>query len=661
MTLTAPPPPLPRLSLAITGHRETNAAFSDNRAGIEQVLAGVFEQCDTAAGAGVAPTRLHSMLIDGADQLAMALGKARGWELAAPLPFGRDLNIAINALPDTREDGAALLAGGDAADPSVQARAAAIRALHADARIFELAERDAAVSALLLAKLAAPTDLHAAQAFSFAASERAALAAQVMIEQADLLIAIWDGASTSFTGGTGSTVVQALQMGTPVLWIDARAPDRWRLLFSSEALAGIGAEEPPQAERATILASLVQGAIGGAEPGKAGAHGGFADGIAALDARQWRARSSRAWHGYRRIEALFGADSLKARFRDLRQTYEAPDAILTGSAAPLLVAAEALPGQDGPFMDRLKADVLRRFAWADGISTRISDTYRGGMVLNFLFSAFAIVGGIAYLPFASADEKWLFALFELGLLVGIMVITVTGQKRRWHGRWFETRRAAEYLRHAPILLALGVARPPARWPKGGQTAWPELFARHAIRGVGLPQVRVTSAYLRSGIAGLLLPYVADQRDYHRAKAARLARAHHNLDKLSEVLFLLAILSVSTYLALKFGGVLHLLAEPLAAKVSLFLTFLGVLLPTFGAGIAGIRYFGDFERFSAISEVTAEQLEAVAQRISTLLAAPEEATDYARAADLAHTADDIVVNEIESWQAVFAGKHITVPV
>jgi hypothetical protein len=36
-------------------------------------------------------------------------------------------------------------------------------------------------------------------------------------------------------------------------------------------------------------------------------------------------------------------------------------------------------------------------------------------------------------------------------------------------------------------------------------------------------------------------------------------------------------------------------------------------------------------------------------------------DYGPVAEIAHAADDIVVSEIESWQAVFGGKQITVPV
>ena len=85
------------------------------------------------------------------------------------------------------------------------------------------------------------------------------------------------------------------------------------------------------------------------------------------------------------------------------------------------------------------------------------------------------------------------------------------------------------------------------------------------------------------------------------------------------------------------------------------------LPTFGGEIAGIRYFGDFERFSSISEVTAEKLTAVHLRIAQLLRSPEALIDYGQVSALAREVDDVVIAEIESWQAVFAGKHVSVPV
>ncbi len=123
----------------------------------------------------------------------------------------------------------------------------------------------------------------------------------------------------------------------------------------------------------------------------------------------------------------------------------------------------------------------------------------------------------------------------------------------------------------------------------------------------------------------------------------------------------AVASVSAYLLLKGGGAMHWIDKHIAASLSYGFTFLGVMLPTFGASIAGIRYFGDFERFSAISEVTAEKLDAVVGRIEMLLKAPDAELTYGRVSELAHAADDIVVSEIENWQAVFGGKHIAVPV
>jgi hypothetical protein len=135
----------PHLALGITGHRASNPSFAAHGAAIAAALAALFTRIETLA-AGLPGTRgvprLHSLLVDGTDQIAADLALERGWEMVVPLPFGADLNCAINAHPDTTADAAALLAGGAAADPAVEARAIAIRAITARARMFELADRD---------------------------------------------------------------------------------------------------------------------------------------------------------------------------------------------------------------------------------------------------------------------------------------------------------------------------------------------------------------------------------------------------------------------------------------------------------------------------------------------------------------------------------------
>ncbi len=649
-SVAAPAPPVRRLQLGVTGHRASHPAYAARIGAVCGLLDRLFDDIDQAD----ADVCLLSLLASGIDQVAAERAVARGWSVVAPLPFGHRLNAAINAGATTADAARAILAGRPVPDPAVAAEVAALATAMARAHVFALAERDEPIGDLLLRHLAEPDNAELAGSFQARLSERVALAARVMLEQADLLVAVWDGVTEARVGGTGHTLAAALERGTPVLWIDIAEPESWRLLTASEQLAA--PRLVPCEGRDARLAGLVRGALvpgGGADARDAKAA------LARLSAERWRPSSERIWHGYRRIEALFGGDPRP--FRSLVQRYEQPESIAGGSGAGLLAAARALPGGDPAIPDRIEAEVLRRFAFADGVSSWLSDCYRGGMTASFLLAALAVVTGLSYQVLADERSKWIFAGGEFLLIALVLAITGIGVRRRWHRRWFETRRLAEYLRHAPPMLLLGVARPPGRWPRGERTQWPEHLARQSLRAVGLPRLSVTPAYVRGALALLLEQHVLPQRDYHRRKARRLATAQHRLDRLSVIAFFLAFFAVSAFLVWTATVALGLFPpEPLARSVKPF-TFAGVAFPVIGSAIAGIRYFGDFERFAALSDVAAEKLDAIAVRIGLLLRAPDGALDYGRAADLVHAVDSVVVDEIEGWQSVFGGKHISVPV
>ncbi|MEO0439380.1 MAG: hypothetical protein AAF067_00750 [Pseudomonadota bacterium] len=663
--ISAPPPPSIRLSVGVTGHRSDHPLYAANADQIETVIRDIFDSIDGATAevdspidkTPIAPTRLHTLLVDGTDQVAANLALARDWELISPLPFGKNVNLAINAMPDSAADARALLAGQKASNVSTQQRAENIDQVAGQARLFQLADQDEAIAELYLAMLDKPDDFAKAKAFAVESAQRAQLAGRILIEQSDILIAVWDGASTANIGGAGHTVATALDLGAPVIWVDPVEPENWRILHAPESLAlsrKADADKQPDTRVSALVKDVVrpEGVLQSAQDRNG-------QGLATLSNEQWRERSSRLVHAYRRIEALFSGET--SRFRSLVQIYEEPDDIVQGSGAELTESITSLPGADPALTRKITGFALKSFAWADGISARLSDHYRAGMIVNFLLSALAIVGGILYLPLVPPEQKWGFALFEFLLLVAIVIITYRGQKYRWHERWFETRRVAEYFRHSPLLLILGVARSPGRWPRSTDTSWPEWYVRQALRDIGLPRARVTTGYLRAALETLDKCHVTPQRDYHFAKARRLQNVHHNLDRFSEFLFKLALISVATYLLLKLGSSIHILDGGFVGKLSKTFTVLGVLFPTFGAAIAGIRYFGDFERFAAISEITAEKLDAIQSRIVLLLTAPDNALDYGRVTELVHATDDVVVAEIENWQAVFGGKHITVPV
>jgi hypothetical protein len=68
---------------------------------------------------------------------------------------------------------------------------------------------------------------------------------RAVLNQTDLLIAIWDGEDSHGRGGTGQIVREALQNGIPVVWIPWSSPEKWqlktltwRLLEESADIAG---------------------------------------------------------------------------------------------------------------------------------------------------------------------------------------------------------------------------------------------------------------------------------------------------------------------------------------------------------------------------------------------------------------------------------------
>lgn len=637
-----------RLSVGITGHRETNLAYRDNALGVEAALTSIFAALDSGAAQGIKP-RLHALLALGADLLAVEIALRSGWQVAAPLPFGTLLNIAINAQPQTGHDARIMLQGLTATDPAVAANAARIADVASKVTCFQLAERDAWMTSLFLNSLQTPKSLDAAHAFSVAASDRAALAGQVMIEQIDLLIAVWDGHSPRPVGGTKHTINRTLEMGIHVLWIDANSPADWRLLDAPEALASRW--HLAVVKEADAIKKLSAHIVPRDESNT---------GSALLDQQPPPLRSRKRFHAYRRIEAIFGNGFFGA-FRPLTQRYAQQDDVVANHAVALLASARTLKATDPALITKTETEIVYRFVRADAIATYLSDAYRGGMVANLLFAAFAVIGGVAYLPFFDAAFKWPFALFEFALLATILLVIVIGRRRDWHGRWFQTRRVAEYLRHAPFMLLLGVARPTGSWPHSSDTSWPEDYVRSILREIGLPNAVIDQATLRAALKNWIGLHVSAQRAYHLEKAGRLDLINHRLERISEYLFLLAMLIVALYLGAEAAAAVGMLPTEQVRHASKLFTFLGVTLPTLGGALAGIHYFADFGRFAAISESTAGRLEAVERRIATLLAAPDDELDYGRVANIARAVDEVVVSEIEHWQDVFGGKHISVPV
>ena len=644
--------PVSRFSVGVTGHREAHASFPDDPGDLIDVLRAITDRIETnlASTGGADPKgRLLTLLSDGTDHLAAKMAIEREWELTVPLPFGRRLNAAINSGSSDPTILRSILSGNVPSHPEIAQKIATIEKLAEQSALFELADDDAKIERLLLEAVDDPGSQTAQNAFATVTALRAALAGQILIEQADVLIAVWDGQSTANIGGTGHTALSALERGVPVIWIDPMSPDDWNLLTTPEELFGTSKIKQSDAVAARLDRFVAQ------------ASAGFDTKTSSmLGSLKLREKSSLSAHAFRRVEALFGERKFARKLGSIRQNYEQPAEVANGSGKSVITAIASFTPENKRFSQKVSSLILQRHIWLDGIASHFSDRHRSGMIINFLLGAAAIIVGVLYLPLVDPEQKWMFAAAELALLLAIVLNTSIGRKRELHSRWFETRRAAEYLRHNPILASLGVARSKGEWPQTMGTSWPERLARNVSREVSLPEARVDEAYLRRALGALRDHHIDAQRRYHHDKSEFLERVHHGLDHLSERLFAGAIFVVATFLVLTAASQLGWVSAALVTGTAKWFTVLAVALPTLGGALAGMRYFGDFERFAEISAVTQAKLDVVAARIDILLATAQGAVTYDKVADIARATDQIVFDEIQSWQSVFSSKILTVP-
>ncbi len=656
-----------QMAVGVTGHRTNNPTLVQNEARVAAVIATLLETVEEAARsrgaayfAGEDDTmgfRLLTMLADGADTIAEQQARTRGWEICAPTPFGRALTAAMLAVDAADIGDIDALLQLDAHPPADDAppafhKAAAMLARTRDARVIALAERDDEFIARWKSARAAK-DAHpeAWTRFVDVCSQRYALGARLVVEHADLLIAVWDGESRATVGGAGRTLEVALNDGVPVIWVNPAQPENWRILRTRADLAQARADDPGDANL-DVVSALVGSLIAPGDPDRP-EDVKASRGLAAFRRVRHRMFGSLVWSGYRLLEWGFGGAPDGARTA-LLPRFATPETYGETELGGVYGKARDLLEDDPDFVDKLQRVTSRRFALADGSATRLSDAYRGGMVLSFALAWIAVVGGALGAESADAGMAWPWFAAQFATISAILVLTLTGRAVfRWHRRWLETRRVAEYLRHSHILALLGVMRPLGRWPGAVGDLWPEWYARQTLREIGPPRATISADYIRGVFEDVVLDHVVGQRDYHDAKARRLQSVDRALERFATLVFAFVFVVVGAYLATTFLE----LGFSLDAR---HIGVLGVVTPMLAATIASIRFFCDFERFADISVAAAARFRNIERDITAMLETEGARFDYETASAILHRIDGATVSELESWQAIFGTKGMMTP-
>jgi hypothetical protein len=361
--------------------------------------------------------------------------------------------------------------------------------------------------------------------------------AQWIVRWTEVLVALWDGAPARRRGGTGDTVLRALNRGAPVVWL---APGGGLRLIRP----GVLAHHPsPSAEVATA----------GSEPLDVPLLTELLIRLAAPPGRDDERRKDPEIAGRRdfaRVDPLRHAGGLTGVLDDwFEKTAWRTHRVITqgaGLSRSRVEAERAAPPkslQDQPgflYITLARDEAAQR-------SQRLSDVHRSEQLLLVALSVLAVVIGASPGLFQASRldraSHVIAAMIEL-VLGGVAVMTVLIAKRSHrHRRWSDARRLAERLRAARLCWPLGVDVGSS--DAGPARSWTEWRARAVLRAAGprsgwLDRTALAEAY-EWGVSEL----VEDQLAYHVGEqrvAENMDRRIRLLEQGSFVL-LMAVLSL----------------------------------------------------------------------------------------------------------------------
>jgi len=479
-------------------------------------------------------------------------------------------------------------------------------------------------------------------------------AAYTVIDQSDVVIAIWDGGPSGGRGGTTDTVEAAVRDGRPLIVIDAngKAPPhlRWCGLDAAAVPTGRIADVPAgdlETGLPRLADALLRPPAPLAEDADRKHHEDERSSLTRYFAEAAPGRTLVV--GFPLLMAVSGVQGLSRR----HVRPDGPAALAEREAAFVPAAAADAPAASRPRL------LVGAFGWADFVGSLFAQVFRGAFILNFVFGALAVA--CAAISFVRHDWKLVLVTIEIALIAIVVLNTWLGLKRQWHRRWFEGRELAERLRVALVLWIVGL-RP--QGPAGAEPTWTGWYVRAVVRAQGLRHGRLIGEELsaaRAAVTGIL----NDQCRYHELTSGRMHALERRLEWAGLAFFGLTIVAALAYIAVRLpnlvGGIggmngsieehgSHAAAEDFGVLVAA----LSAGLPALATATYGIRVIGDFAGISRRSHRTHEGLAAIARRIEA--DAPNLHSLRARV----RAAAEVMLGDVAGWRLSAESRGLAIP-
>jgi hypothetical protein len=463
-----------------------------------------------------------------------------------------------------------------------------------------------------------------------------------VLNQADILLAIWDGEGSRGRGGTAEMVAEAARQRIPIIHVDANGEAEPRILGRGGELyvAADAVEDLTPVELEMGLAKLVEDLVRppAAVPNK-GERRGLIERYAPSLASETVALERFLGERFRRrnLRPEFPIMLAMSGVRDRRHTDYWPNAPTELAEGYLALSPPA--SDSGPSTANILAEA---YGWADVISIRFAQVFRSAVIANFTLAALTIILAVFSLTF-DQEQKAHFVIAESFFIVLILFNTMRGWWVGWHRRWFEAREVAERLRTALPLWALGI-RPATFF--GQEPTWTGWYARAIVRSQGMRDAGQNPDWLADAHS-TLQKVLDDQCSYHVKSAEQMGKLERRIERLGLFLFIATLL-----LALVFFGFLW--RCPPTHEHVVLVTAISASLPALASAIYAIRIIGDFGGSARRSERTLAALELLQK------AAERDAGDLRALRVIARAAAEAMLGDVASWRLATESRALDIP-
>ena len=186
---------------------------------------------------------------------------------------------------------------------------------------------------------------------------------------------------------------------------------------------------------------------------------------------------------------------------------------------------------------------------------------------------------------------------------------------------------------------------------------------------GLPELRATPANLERIAQAIKTGVVEDQKAYHGVNHRRLDQIHNHLEGWSRLFLTLAMGCGAVLLVLAWikDPIKNNQTVPMSWLTALelttgLLTIACAALPAMGAAAMGVRYHGDFQRFSQRSEQTSVALDRVVLGLTAFIEQCRGAAGSGAPYPLFETLQAIVMDleqvllsDLSDWRFVYRAR------